>query len=117
MLQLKQRVAQEVGLGSVEKIRLLWRKKPVGDVKTLKEISGSEGGGRGLEFGVMVLGGVPEKSAEPVAPVAQGESGVQVLRTEVFWEDLRGFLEQRVRDRKVAAEASRLFREAWEKRC
>ncbi|KAL2149482.1 hypothetical protein VTH82DRAFT_8133 [Thermothelomyces myriococcoides] len=50
------------------------------------------------------------------APVAQGLSGKAVLETDQFWADLKGFLQQRVRDEEVAGEAAELFKKAWEGR-
>jgi hypothetical protein len=50
------------------------------------------------------------------APVAQGLSGEGVLKTEAFWEDLKGYLQQRVRDEGVAGDALGVFRGAWEGR-
>lgn len=97
--------------------------------------AGDVGGGTGgLELGVMVMGGwsgsvgkkavqvgggggVVEKGGAggsgggPV--VAQGLSGRAVLETEAFWGDLKGFLEQRIRDEAVAGEVVEIFRGAW----
>lgn len=103
--------------------------------------AGDVGGGTGgLELGVMVMGGwsgsVGKKAVEvggsggvvekrgvvekgdaggsgggPV--VAQGLSGRAVLETEAFWGDLKGFLEQRIRDEAVAGEVVEMFRGAW----
>lgn len=94
----------------------------------------------GLELGVMVMGGwsgaigkvggggaavekekggaggggVVEKGGVAGGPVvAQGLSGREVLETEAFWGDLKGFLEQRIRDEGVAVEAVEKFRGAW----
>ncbi|KAL2147878.1 hypothetical protein VTI28DRAFT_3356 [Corynascus sepedonium] len=50
------------------------------------------------------------------APVAQGMSGKAVLETDQFWLDLKGYLQQRVRDEGVAGEAVELFRKTWEER-
>ncbi|KAL2127617.1 hypothetical protein VTI74DRAFT_10396 [Chaetomium olivicolor] len=125
---LKERVAEETGL-PLDKIKLLFHKKPVADSKVVKDLLG--GGGdddkSGLELGVMVLGGgsvtLKKKDTAPAqeagqeevaaAPVAQGLSGKGVLETEQFWEDLRGYLQQRVRDEGVAGEALEVFRGAW----
>lgn len=101
---------------------------------------GGDVGGNGLELGVMVMGGrsgaiawkkvvdvgaggggsggaiEKEKggAAAGGAPVvAQGLSGKAVLETEAFWGDLKGFLEQRIRDEAVAVEAVEKFRGAW----
>ncbi|KAK1832739.1 cell-cycle control medial ring component [Podospora conica] len=119
----------------VDKIKLLLNKKPVPDTRSLKEMVASSSAstpsgaaGAGLELGVMVMGGwsapVAPVAAAPVvekkeeegegAKVAQGLSGRGVLETEAFWGDLKGFLEQRVRDEGVATEAVERFRGAWE---
>ncbi|KAK4101010.1 hypothetical protein N658DRAFT_449894, partial [Parathielavia hyrcaniae] len=103
------------------------------------------GAGEVVELGVMVLGGAAavvgkkkeEKKEEgegagekemaagegqggvhvtAAAPVAQGLSGIAVLQTEDFWGDLKGFLQQRVRDEAVAGEAVGVFKAAWEGR-
>lgn len=46
-------------------------------------------------------------------PVAQGKSGSDVLETEEFWEDLKGFLVQRSRDERVAEVLVGRCREGW----
>jgi len=84
-----------------------------------------------IEFSVMIMGGAAtlaaaaeakaagqkrpasEAVAETEAPVAQGLSGTPVLETEQFWEDLKGFLQQRIRDEKAAEELLGRFRGAW----
>ncbi|KAF2841658.1 hypothetical protein M501DRAFT_929168 [Patellaria atrata CBS 101060] len=115
------------------KIKVLWQKKPVLDSKVLKELLGGEGGDMpgDAEFTIMVLGGaVPtlegpkENEAEPekmdvdppTAPVAQGPSGAEVVQTKEFWEDLKGFLVQRVRDEAEGERLVELFKNAWESR-
>lgn len=45
--------------------------------------------------------------------VAQGLSGEGVLETDEFWGDLKGFLQQRIRDEKVAGEVAEKFEAAW----
>ncbi|KAH6622976.1 cell-cycle control medial ring component [Chaetomium tenue] len=136
LAEIKEQLAAETGI-PLDKIKLLAGKKPVGDSKVLKELVSSEGGGGvgGVELGVMVLGGGAvffkglggkeggkeqvsgeAEAATAAAPVAQGLSGEGVLKTEVFWEDLKGFLQQRVRDEGVAGDALGVFRGAWEGR-
>lgn len=133
----RERVAREIGGGGggmlpVDKVKLLFAKRPVGDSKTLRELvasSSSSSGGDGgdevsqVEFSVMVLGGVVpaagKKEAEGVGSgsvVAQGLSGRAVLETDEFWGDLRGFLQQRVRDEGVAGEMVEVFKGAWKGR-
>lgn len=135
VLDLKNAVARELGLDGVGKVRVLWRKKPCADSKTVKDVVGgelsAEGGEEGVvEFSVMVIGGVGgggggadgEKKVEPkmemdvdTTPpvVAQGPSGEEVLGTEEFWEDLRGFLVQRLRGGGKAGEVFEAFRGCW----
>ncbi|KAK4043585.1 cell-cycle control medial ring component [Parachaetomium inaequale] len=146
LAEIKERVAHETSI-PLDKIKLLFGKKPVADSKLLREVLGLspaaviENGGvqGGVELGVMVLAGgaasfkmreqsqtqtVEEKKKgeevqekeEVEAPVAQGLSGKGVLETGQFWEDLRGYLQQRVRDEGVAGEAVGVFRGAWEGR-
>ncbi|MCJ1478305.1 hypothetical protein MMC13_006982 [Lambiella insularis] len=122
VLELKQAVAEKVGIQGTEKIRLLYRKKPCADSKTVRDVLGGEVGAE-VEFSVMVMGGMEEEGKGEggdvkmeEAPVAQGESGGAVLEKREFWEDLRGFLRQRVRDEGVAGEAVHIFEKAWKEK-
>ncbi|RAH49325.1 uncharacterized protein BO95DRAFT_511696 [Aspergillus brunneoviolaceus CBS 621.78] len=116
---------------ALEKIKILYRKKPVTGNKTLAEMLSEEPallvGGKEVEVAVMVLGGgrvvaggegqgehEGDTAAEPVSKPAVGPSGEEVVKTEAFWEDLQGFLEQRVKDAEEARRLRGLFREAWE---
>ncbi|OIW27464.1 hypothetical protein CONLIGDRAFT_645732 [Coniochaeta ligniaria NRRL 30616] len=134
VLDIKHAVAQRTGL-PLDKMRLLVRKKPVADSKILRDLLGGPEE-RGVEFTVMVLGGAATLAAatgaggaadkpageEEVAAggedkhVAVGLSGTDVLRTDEFWTDLGGFLQQRIRDEKAAGEVVGVFRGAWERR-
>lgn len=99
----------------VDKIRVLHKKKPVPDSRVLKELAGADE--ERLELGVMVIGGAAVLKAaeeEVIPPVAQ--SGGEVLSGERFWEDLKAFLVQRVRDEEVGGKAYEVFRRAWEER-
>jgi hypothetical protein len=42
-----------------------------------------------------------------------GPSGAQVLQSEAFWDDLQGFLEQRVKDETEAKRLRAMFHNAW----
>lgn len=113
----------------LDKIKVLYKRKPVtGSAKTLAEILADEpailAGGKEVEIGVMIIGGaqvlesnvtppVTEKSDEPSPKVAVGPSGVEVLRTEAFWDDLQGYLEQRLKDVEEAKRLRSVFNEAW----
>jgi hypothetical protein len=118
-------VSSQTGL-PIEKIKVLLNKKPVADSKVLRELVSE--GENVVEFTVMVLGGGVVKSqvggsaATPTSPpaehgpVAQGLSGEDVVKTQEFWSDLEGFLQQRVRDEQTATELMGVFKGAWEKR-
>ncbi|KAL4939823.1 hypothetical protein BDV06DRAFT_224661 [Aspergillus oleicola] len=125
-----------------EKIKILFKRKPVsGNAKTVSEVvsdAGEEallGGGGSVEFGVMVMGGArvldsPEgqsqgqvegqaerkvsEGGETTAKAAVGPSGEDVLQTVQFWDDLQGYLEQRLKDEDVARKMRGLFKGAWE---
>lgn len=55
-----------------------------------------------------------EMEAEKVAP--QAETAQDILKTEEFWADLKGFLAQRLRSQDEGEALIGLFREAWSKR-
>lgn len=80
----------------------------MGDSKILKELAGQDESK--IEFSIMVIGGAAALDAKTEVPgdnkVAQGASGKEVLATDEFWVDLKGFLVQRLRDE---AEGERLF--------
>ncbi|KAK3293284.1 cell-cycle control medial ring component [Chaetomium fimeti] len=86
--------------------------KGVGGAVGGKKVDGAAAAGAGSGAGE--VGG--EGEAAVAAPVAQGLSGEGVLKTEAFWEDLKGYLQQRVRDEGVAGDALGVFRGAWEGR-
>jgi hypothetical protein len=133
ILELKQAIAEHLGLQGTEKIRLLYSKKPCADSKSVKDVVGDgvDEGKEAVEFSVMIMGGLPSGSGDakkeaaegkadaPMedAPVtAEGSSGVEVLKSEEFWEDLKGFLMQRVRNQRVAEGTLGLFRDAWQEK-
>ena len=112
---------------------------------TLAEAVSSEdvSSGKPLELGIMILGGVtstasPSQAGTPavstpsavIAPVQdpmegisqeashapqQGSKGAHLLETDEFWDDLQGFLEQRLKDEAEAARLRGIFRETWKK--
>ncbi|KAK7888412.1 hypothetical protein LTR67_008758 [Exophiala xenobiotica] len=58
--------------------------------------------------------GVETVQAESRAPVQPGQtSGEIVLQTDEFWNDLQGFLEQRIRDQGEAVRLRGVFERAW----
>lgn len=122
VLQLKGKVAKELKVEGTEKIRVLYKKKPAGDIKTIKELVGEEDIAGELELSVMVMGYKEEsiqKGAEDTemkdveAPVAQGPSGGEVLGSDEFWGDLKGWLLQRLRDEGKAGEVFEKFKGSW----
>lgn len=122
-LDVRTAVAEKAGVGP-EKVKLLHKKKPVPDSKVLKDLVGD--GDTSIEFSVMVMGGGAAAAAaapaagsgsEAAAPVSgAGLAGAAVLDTEEFWGDLKGFLQQRLRDEAAAEEALGRFRGAWQER-
>ncbi|KAH7074661.1 cell-cycle control medial ring component [Paraphoma chrysanthemicola] len=118
---------------AASKIKILYKKKPVPDSKTVAEVLGENTSGD-VEFGVMVMAGAavgtPVTSPPAVAPseaekglaggqseggpAAQGPSGKDVVATDEFWSDLRGFILQRTRDEAEAERLGGIFRSAWE---
>ena len=142
VLELKQAVAENIGVSGTDKIRLLYKKKPCADSKTLKDVIGDEML-KDVEFSVMVIGGVA--AAGEAAPVidkdlgstaddrdtkmedvsitsgpsgvavsdTQGSSGTSVLETQQFWQDLDAFLVRQIGEKDVASEALALFTRAW----
>lgn len=113
---------------ALDKIKILYRRKPVsGTGKTVAEVLADEPdilvGGKEVEFGVMIIGGAKtiDAAAQPepaeqrdVSPPkpAVGPSGEEVLKTEVFWDDLQGYLEQRLKDEHEAKRLRALFKDA-----
>ena len=118
---------------SLEKIKILYKRKPVTG-KTIAEVLSDEpgmlAGGKEVEFGVMIMGGAKvvdaavagadqemegsgEAGVSPTPKAAVGPSGEEVLQTEAFWDDLQGFLEQRVKDTEEAQKLRELFKGAW----
>ncbi|EHL00620.1 hypothetical protein M7I_3508 [Glarea lozoyensis 74030] len=96
------------------RIQLAALKKPVPDSKVLKDILGAEHKGS-VELGVMVIGGAAavEKKDDP-ADKMDVEIGIghgdEILKTEEFWADLRGFLVQRLKDEAQGDRLVKAFR-------
>ncbi|RYP59184.1 hypothetical protein DL770_010258 [Monosporascus sp. CRB-9-2] len=130
LLDVKAAVATATGIPA-DRLKLLHKRRPVSDTKVLGDLLGAAGDGEmAVELSVMVMGGggaattamntaagggtddnTDNKTAEVVAQ--GGPSGADVLGTPMFWDDLRGFLLQRVRDEKLAGELSETFETAW----
>lgn len=126
ILDLKKAVSEQAHI-DVANLRILHKKKPIGDGKILKDVLTE--GETTLEFSIMVMGGAAsvkapandtakdamgEKEAAPAGQVAQGPSGAEVVGSEEFWNDLKGFLTQRLRDEEQGEKMFGVFRKAWE---
>lgn len=117
------------------KIKILYKKKPVTDSKSVADVLGGDAGAE-VEFGVMVMGGAvaspagtPVQSPPAVAPseadkglasgpgagaASVGPSGKEILATEEFWGDLKNFVLQRTKDEAESERLLGVFRGAWE---
>jgi len=116
ILFLKDSISEQTSIPTT-KLRLLWNKKPVQDSKTLKDVVGEAYEGVKVDLGVMVIGGAAAavKREEEVEPKVVGVgSGGEVLKTEEFWEDLKGFLVQRLKDEGEGERVWGVFRKAVE---
>ena len=122
-------------------MKIFYAKKLCTDSKTLAEIVGGEdnllvkgeGGGEGVgegerkvELSVMVLGGgglgagakqeaVGKDRGETAAKegTGAGADATGVMQTDGFWDDLKGFVAQRLKDEGEAARTVETFRQAW----
>ncbi|KAH6891139.1 cell-cycle control medial ring component-domain-containing protein [Thelonectria olida] len=112
VLDLKTKVKSETRI-PVEKMKLLLNRKPVPDSKILKDILGETD--RAVEFSIMVLGGAAAVPPEEVEATPEAEpTGAAALETEKFWEDLKGFLAQRLKDQEQAETLSALLKSSWQ---
>ncbi|ERS95049.1 uncharacterized protein SPSK_01936 [Sporothrix schenckii 1099-18] len=114
----------------VDKLRLLYNKKPVSDSKVLKDLVADESETE-IKLGVMVAGGAETvaAAAEAAASVAAAQAKAATAPTdgqetptaiaaesEAFWNDLRGFLVKRTGSKTQADELFSLFLRSWEER-
>jgi len=105
----KQQAATEFGIPS-DKIKLLYNKKPVTDSKTIQDVAGDS---TDAEFTAMLLGGaIPVEKNQPTEAVVAEAS---LLDTSEFWEDLRGFLLQRLKNETEAETAFSIFEKSWKR--
>ena len=107
---------------SLEKIKILYKRKPVTG-KTVAEMLVDEPemltGGKAVELGVMIIGGAKaveagaeeKREGEDVGGKPLERNGE--LQTEKFWDDLQGFLGQRLKDDEQARKLRGLFKDAW----
>lgn len=93
-----------------DKLKILHNKRPLQDSKVLKDVVGDDE--KTVEFAVMVIGG-----AAAVLPPADGPAATSdkaVVETDAFWNDLKGFLMQRLKDEDLAGELAVLFKSSWQ---
>jgi ubiquitin-like protein 4 len=121
ILELKQKVAMEAGLGGTDKIRLLYSKKPCSDSKSIKDVLGGESS-TAAEFTAMFIGVTPSTSTQADTSTAakatqsSEDSGQALLETEEFWTGLEGYLRQQLNGTAVAQSTTKLFRDAWKEK-
>ncbi|KAH7157054.1 cell-cycle control medial ring component-domain-containing protein [Dactylonectria macrodidyma] len=114
VLDIKSKVLAQTRI-PVAKMKLLHNKKPVPDSKVLKDLLGDTE--TAIEFSVMVIGGAAAISPEePEAGPTVTPTGQAALETEEFWDDLKGFLMQRLKDQAQAEDLSTLFKSSWQSR-
>lgn len=115
IFSLKEQLSSQTSI-PVSALRILYSKKPVGDSKVLKDVV-EEGHGK-VEFSVMVIGGAAaiKKDVEETEPMegVMG-NGDEVLKTDAFWSDLKGFLVQRLKDEKEGERVWGVFKAAVDK--
>jgi len=120
---------------TTEKVKILWERKPVSDSKTVKEVIGEAAApGAEVEMGVMFMGqptqaptgGSAESSAVPVseeperresvyedASSAQAGHGEAVLESKEFWDELQGFVSQKLHNESLTTNVMQGFRQSW----
>ncbi|KAG6011660.1 hypothetical protein E4U54_007961 [Claviceps lovelessii] len=113
VLDIKARLADQTRIPT-DKLKLLHNKRPLPDSKILKDILGPSTADNKVELSVMVIGGAAAVMPEQNAAVPATASGRDALTTDAFWEDLNGFLLQRLKDEETAGQMGRLFRGSWE---
>jgi hypothetical protein len=115
VLSLKEAIEAQSSIPA-SKVRILYQKKPVPDSKILKDVVGDDEKVNKLDFTVMVIGGAaalkPQPGEEVEPKVGTGIIGTDALHTEEFWQDLNGFLNQRLKDEQTATKCTALFRSA-----
>jgi hypothetical protein len=120
ILNLKTTISEKYGIPT-DKIRVLLKKKPCSDLKTIKDLV--PGGDGEVEFSIMVIGGAtaitPEQGSGSVPKPSEAstarEAYEEALLKPEFWNDLKGFLSQRLKDEAAAEKVYDVFRNALEK--
>jgi len=109
IIDLKSAVSKEVKAKSIDGIKILYNKKPCADSKTVRDVLGEEEVPAEMEFGVMIMGGVAAAEVEGKG----AEGGDEVLESEEFWGDLKGFLSQSLKDEGKAEELAGMWRQSY----
>ena len=138
VLDLKRALLEHID-ASEDQLRLLYKKKPCSDFKTIKDLVPAEE--RDVEFSVMVMGGgaggggtdgtaaavVATTSSQSTKPdeIGKGETSSttamkqitndaqDLLHADGFWQDLKSFLHDRLNDEREADQILQTFRSAW----
>lgn len=111
VLDIKSQVTAQTRIPT-DKMKILHNKKPVSDSKVLKDLLGESD--TKAEFSVMVMGGAAAIPKEEEKEASVEPTGASALETTEFWDDLKGFLMQRLKDEDEAARLSGLFKTSWE---
>lgn len=125
---------------TTEKVKILWERKPVSDSKTVKEVVGEAAApGAEVEMGVMFMGqptqaparGSGESSPVPVAEEqgtdrresvyedassAQAGHGEAALESKEFWDELQGFVSQKLHNESLTTKVMQGFRQSYQSR-
>ena len=130
VLELKRALLEHID-ASEDQLRLLYKKKPCADLKTIKDLVPADE--RDVEFSVMVIGGagagagadgaaaVATTSSESTTPDGAGTKPItndaqDLLHADGFWQDLKSFLDDRLNDQRESDQVLQTFRSAWTSR-
>jgi hypothetical protein len=115
ILDIKAAVTSQTGIPG-EKMKILYKKKPVADSKVLRDLLDENEAT--IEFSVMVIGGAAAlQQTEPASnDTASSTAASAILETSEFWDDLKGFLMQRLKDERQAQRLHELFQLSWKER-
>lgn len=109
--EIKDEISSQASLVS-SKVKLLYNKKPVGDAIKVSDML--DEGKNEVTMTVMLMPG----AIQPKVPTLESQSSVApadlILRTDNFWDDLRGFLTLRLKDEDVANRTTDVFRRSIE---
>lgn len=130
VFEIKSTLSQTIQI-PVEKIKLLHKKKPVPDSKTLKDLLDANFGDEKdnsridctIQLSVMILGGTGTQSQDnsegtetsPIRKrILETDKEKDLLNSEEFWSDLRSFLLQRLKNDSMAERVFDTFKKTIE---